>query len=66
MTALRKYALGLSRLLSNLNGAEHIASVCQVTINGNLKLHLFFLLISTHFEAQKGPLNIKAIVDSTA
>lgn len=66
MTALREHALGLSRLLSNLNGAEHIASVQQVTINGNLKLLLIFLFISTHFEAQKGPLNIKAILDSAA
>lgn len=66
MTALREHALGLRRLLSNSNGAEHIASVRQVTINGNLKLLLFFLFISTHFEAQKGPLNIKAIIDSTA
>lgn len=65
MTALRQYGLGFSRLLGNLKRAEHIASVWQVSINGKLKLHLCFLFISIHFKAEKGPLNIKAILDST-
>lgn len=64
-TALKEYGLGLRRLLCNLNRAEHIASVWQVTINSTLKLHLCFLFISTYFKAENGPLNIKAIIDST-